>query len=74
LRCCTSRSSSFVGIPSSRAASVALKGSVAIGVPFVVEAEFTAERSDLALDTHHNGEPAGIDQSVPRILEISEQA
>jgi hypothetical protein len=72
LRCCTSRNSSFVGIPSWRAASVALRGSLATGIPFVVEPEFTAELSDLALDAHHNGKPAGIDQSVPGILKIGE--
>jgi len=44
-----------------------------MGVPFVAKVEFTAKKSDLTFYVNHDGEMAGLDQSVSGVLEIGQQ-
>src|SRR3546814_7315992 len=66
------RSSSLVGTPSRRAATVARRGSGDMGISLrIVEAEFTAEHAYLVFDLHDDRQVAGICERVSGIFERS---
>src|SRR3546814_9479681 len=68
------RSSSLVGIPSRRAATVARRGSGDMGISLrIVEAEFTAEHAYLVLDLHDDRQVAGIRERVSGIFGRSQE-
>src|SRR3546814_11944206 len=68
------RSSSLVGTPSRRAATVARRGSGDMGISLrIVEAEFTAEHAYLVLDLHDDRQVAGIRERVSGIFARSQE-
>src|SRR5215211_3095279 len=69
-----SRSSSLVGSPRRRAASVARSGSAGIGASLgIIEIKFMAEKPYLSLDCDDHGEVPRIDQRVPGVLQRGEE-
>src|SRR3546814_16331091 len=68
------RSSSLVGIPNRRAATVARRGSGDMGISLrIVEADLTAEHAYLVLDLHDDRQVAGTCERVSGIFERSRE-
>src|SRR3546814_19063530 len=68
------RSSSLVGIPNRRAATVARSGSGDMGISLrIVEADLTAEHAYLVLDLRDDSQVAGTCERVSGIFERSRE-